>query len=99
MRPEPDRPPARYRLSRAGSVVAAGPLVLVAAQAAALARAGTVVLVSADSTGACAVWALPGGQLRAEWSAPLVLFPDPADTGPPGWLTRLVTLLHEGDHP
>ena len=91
--------PARYRLSRAGAVVAAGPLALVAAQAAALARGGVSVLVSADGAGACRVWAPDAGGLRAEWSPPLVLFPDPADAGPPGWLARLETLLHEGDHP
>jgi hypothetical protein len=91
--------PARYRLSRAGAVVAAGPLALVAAQAGALARSGVSVLVSADGPGACRVWAPAGGGVCAEWSPPLVLFPDPADAGPPGWLARLQTLLHEGDHP
>ena len=91
--------PARYQLSRAGAVVAAGPLALVAAQAAALALGGVSVLVSADGAGACRVWSPSDGALRAEWSPPLVLFPDPADAGPPGWLARLETLLHEGDHP
>lgn len=91
--------PARYRLSRAGAVVSAGPLALVAAQAAALARSGESVLVSAEGSGACRVWVPTGGGLCAEWTPALVLFPDPADAGPPGWLSRLETLLHEGDHP
>ena len=91
--------PARYRLACDGLPVAAGPLALVAVQAAALAAAGRVATV-ADPTGTvCAVYLTPAGTLRAEWRAPLVLFPDPAETGPPGWLTRLCDLLHQGDQP
>ena len=89
--------PERFALRCDGVRVASGPLALLAAQAAALARGGAVVHVAAAGGGACRVWATPAGAVRAEWAPPLVLFPDPAELGPPGWLARLQMLLDQGD--
>ena len=87
----------RYRLTSDGRTVTAGPLALVAAQAAAIAASGGAAVLS-DPTGAsCTVCLTATGALRAEWHAPLVLFPDRAECGPPGWLTRLHDLLNEGE--
>jgi len=91
--------PERFALRGDGGRVATGPLALLAAQAAALARGGAVVHVAAAGGGACRVSATPVGAVRAEWAPPLVLFPDPADLGPPGWLARLQMLLDQGDDP
>ena len=89
--------PNRYRLARDGRTVVTGPLALVAAQASSLAAEGHVAVLSDPEGSSCAVYSAADGTVRAEWQRPLVLFPDRAEVGPPGWLTRLHDLLTEGD--